>query len=369
MATTKLLHLSPLFFNPRSSLGGAERYPLNLARGLVAASQGRWEVEVVSFDRSPRCQVIEPGVTYRFLPAVNHEKSALTVLSWELPAALAAADLVHIHQVAMRASEMALLLAKQQGKPVCVTDHGSTASSEGIYPDRLELADQVICYSDYGATLLQTQTPKEVIKGGVDSDFFTPAAGPVVRDRVLFVGRITPSKGIDRLIQALPPELPLTVCGVPYHREYLGLLKQLARRKPVQFLYGASDEAIRSLYQRAWVTVLPSNYVDCYGNLCPAPELMGLTLLEAMACATPVLCARAGAMPEFVRPGETGFIYDNLAQLTDYLRYLAGNPAAVERMGRHARQAVAETYDLRVVGRKLLAVYQRLLASPKEAAA
>jgi len=44
----------------------------------------------------------------------------------------------------------------------------------------------------------------------------------------------------------------------------------------------------------------------------PAPELMGLVLLESMACGTPVLCSTTGGMPEFVRSGQTGFIYHDL---------------------------------------------------------
>src|SRR6516165_6816328 len=113
----KILHLTPLYFNDRSCLGGGERYPLNLARGVVEASGGAYEVEVVSFDNTPRRQTIQPGVTLRLLPAVN-QANPLRVLSWELPAAIAAADLVHIHQAAMRASEVALLIARQQRKPV-----------------------------------------------------------------------------------------------------------------------------------------------------------------------------------------------------------------------------------------------------------
>ena len=66
---------------------------------------------------------------------------------------------------------------------------------------------------------------------------------------------------------------------------------------------------------------------------------MGFTLLEAMACGTPAICSRVAAMPEFVRDGETGFVFDRPDELTDRLRHLAGDPALVERMGRQARAA------------------------------
>jgi glycosyltransferase involved in cell wall biosynthesis len=208
-----------------------------------------------------------------------------------------------------------------------------------------------------------------VIKGGVDGRFFTPPARPPVRDRVLYVGRLVAYKSVDQLIRALPPDLPLTVCGRPYHAHYFQLLQELAAGKQVEFILDADDETIRQLYRRAWVNVLPTRYEDCYGGLQPAPELMGLTLLEAMACGTPAICFRAGAMPEFVRHGETGFVFDRIDELTAHLRFLADNPPVVERLGRQARRVIEQEFDYRVVGARLLDLYEGLLARGWEAAA
>jgi len=92
-------------------------------------------------------------------------------------------------------------------------------------------------------------------------------------------------------------------------------------------------------------------------------------LLEAMACGTPAICSNVAAMPEFVRHGETGFVFDHLDQLTDYLTYLRDRPEVAEQIGQRARQVVEREYDYRVVGRKLLAVYERMLGRAMEAAA
>ena len=96
---------------------------------------------------------------------------------------------------------------------------------------------------------------------------------------------------------------------------------------------------------------------------------MGLTLLEAMACGTPAICSRVGGMPEFIRHGETGFVFDELGELSDYLRLLAENPALVEHMGHQARLAVEQEYDLKAVGAKLVAVYEELISQTQEVAA
>lgn len=356
----RVVHISPLFFNQRSTLGGGERYPLNITRGLIAAAGGTFTAEVISFDNVPDERPVGPGVTLRLLPAVNRH-NPLSVLSLDLPAAIAGADLVHIHQVAMRASETALLVAKQLRKPVCATDHGSTTSSCGVFANRLELADRVVCYSDYGASLLETRAKIEVIKGGVDGDFFCPPRTPLPRGHVLYAGRLVPYKSVDQLIRAMPRDLPLVVCGQPSRPDYFRLLQDLAKGKDVRFILNASDEKIRELYRTAWVTVLPTRYEDCYGNLQAAPELMGLTLLESMACGTPAICFRAGAMPEFVHHGETGFVFDGLDELTAQITYLADNSTAVEVMGRNARRRVEREFDYRVVGAKLAKLYAELM--------
>jgi glycosyltransferase involved in cell wall biosynthesis len=367
---TRIVYLSPYYFDARSCVGGGERYPVNCARAVVESSGGTCSVEILSFDQQPGQHVLQPGVTLRLLPAVK-VSNPWSVVSWDLAEALIGADLVHLHQAAMRASEVALLLARQQQKPVCVTDHGSTTSTAGAFKDRLDLADCVICYSHYGATLLQTTTPIEVIKGGVDCRFFVPPVRPPARDHLLCVARIVSSKGIDRLLTALPRDLPLTVCGKVYDPEYHGYLQKLARGKRVTFVHDADDACLLRLYQTAWGTILPSVNEDWRARVVAAPELMGLTLLESMACGTPAVCSTAGAMPEFVRDGETGFVYRDLDELTERLEYLATHPAAVEQMGARARQVTEQEYSLPIIGAQLLQVYNRLLRrSPvKESAA
>jgi glycosyltransferase involved in cell wall biosynthesis len=372
MAGKKVAYLSPFWFDKRSCPGSGERCPINWARGVAAGSRGTYAVELISYADRPGLERICPGVTLRLLPAAHQPRLPLDVVSWELPAAIADADLVHVHQVFTRSSEMALLVAKQQRKPVCVTDHGGHSSRLGLYLGSLELADRIVCQSDFAADVIRNHaasTPIEVIKGGVHSGFFRPPEAAPPRDRVLYVGRLLPHKGIDRLLQALPPELPLTLCGPALHEDYLRQLRSLAAGKQVQFVFEAGDETVRELYRRAWAAVLPSVYHDCYGHNHPAPELMGHTLLEAMACGTPAICSRVGGMPEFVRHGETGFVYDDLAELREYLSRLAGDPNLVEALGQRARQVVALELDYRAVGAKLVALYEHLIHRAREVAA
>ena len=365
----KAVYLTPLYFDERSCLGGGERYPLNLARGVVAGSAGECTVELLSFGREPARMELGPGVSLRVLEMAGRPANPLDVLSWELPDAIAGADLVHIHQAYTRCTEVGLVVAKQLGKPICVTDHGGFTSPMGERLEGLELADRIVAYSDFGASHYRCRTPIAVIRGGVDAEVFRPIEPRPPRDRVVFVGRLLPHKGIDRLIAAMPPDLPLSVCGRPYHEDYYRRLRALAAGKRVEFVTDADDESIRRLYARAWACVLPSVYQDCYDHIYLVPELMGFTLLEAMACGTPAIASRVGAMPEFVDEGRTGFVFDTEDELTGQLRRLAEDPDLVERMGAEARRTVVREYDLRVAGDRLWRLYRGLMGRTVEVAA
>lgn len=365
----KIACLTPMYFSDDSYIGGGERYPLNLSRGIVESTGGAYTVEIISFGAGSRVLPIAPGLTMRVLAVARPPQNSLDVVSWELPAALVDADLVHIHQAYTRCTEMAILVAKQQGKPIVVTDHGGTTSTLGTTVGCLELADHIISNSRFGAALYKTSTPITVIKGGVDGAHFTPPAERPQRDRVLYVGRLLPHKGIDRLITALPADLPLTVCGRAYHPEYFEVLKGLSAGKNVQFITDADDTATQALYRRAWVNVLPSVYRDYYGQTHLCPELMGFTLLEAMACGTPAICSNVAGMPEYVLDGVTGFVFDDIPMLTDRLRRLADDPALVETLGRQARRQVEREYDYRVAGARFVDIYETLIARAREVAA
>jgi glycosyltransferase involved in cell wall biosynthesis len=365
----KIACLTPNYFSDESYIGGGERYPLNLSRGIVESSRGRHSVEILSFGPSSRTYPLGPGLTIRVLEAVRKPLNPLDVVSWELPSALAGADLVHIHQAYTRCSEMAYLVAAQQRKPIVVTDHGGATSTLGTSVGSLELADQIIANSRFAASLYQTSRPITVIKGGVDGVRFCPPQIRSTRSHVLFVGRLLPHKAVDRLITALPDGLPLVVCGRAYHPAYFEMLKDLAVGKDVTFVTDADDETVLDLYRRAWATVLPSTYRDCYGITYLWPELMGFALLESMACGTPAICSDVGGMPEYVEDGVTGYVFDDEATLADRLQTLADDPPLVERMGRQGRRRVEAEYDLRVAAGRVLDVYEPLLARSSEVAA
>ncbi len=366
MPARTVAYLTPLYFDPASCLGGGERYPLNLARGVAASPGPPVRVVLISFGREAHRQTLGPGVDLQVLPLAGRAIHPLDATSWALPSALVGASLVHIHQPFTRCGELGFLIARQERIPVCVTDHGGDSSPLGRDAGMLEQVDRVIAYSDFGASFFRGHPRVSIVKGGVDAGWFQPPALRPTRDRVLFVGRLLPHKGVDVLISAMPPDLPLTVCGQPYDAGYFEYLRTLAVGKRVTFMTDADDETVRDLYTRAWATVLPSVHRDCQGGVHQKPELMGFTLLESMACGSPAVASRTGAMPEFITQGSNGYIYDTPTELKKILQKLASDPDHVEDLGRQARETVLRDYDLSVAGAKLRAVYDQLWSAPRE---
>ncbi len=176
-------------------------------------------------------------------------------------------------------------------------DVSSFVSTDGWFHGHLHISE----YSRQVAGHTRSNNAR-VILGGVDTTRFSPGGEP--GDGVLFVGRILPHKGIHDLIDAIPADVPLRIVGKPMNEEYLAALRERARGKQVTFVHDADDGALVDEYRRAACVVLPSVYTTPDGRTTQIPELLGQTLLEAMACARPVICTDVASMPEVVVHGE-----------------------------------------------------------------
>jgi glycosyltransferase involved in cell wall biosynthesis len=352
----RIAFVAPLHFGARAYVGGGERYPLNLARGVLAASTDA-QVDLIAAGDEPRTVSPQPRLGVHVLPVTLPGRNAFDHVSAALVEALERVDLVHVHQAFTRPSQLAILVAKVLGKPVVLTDHGARANEIDSSVRYLDVVDRFVFQSRFAAEQFAVTGRQTTIPGGADTRFFRPSSQPLEREFVLFVGRLLPHKGIDRLLSALPPGLPCVVAGNAYAPDYARYIRAIAAGRQVTFVDDADDFTLRDLYRRAWATVVPSVYRDAWGNVYRAPELMGFTALESMACGTPTIVSTAGALPEFVRHGSTGYIFRSLDELCAQIRSLAGGDVDADEMGRRARKLVHEEYSLDVVGRRLWDAY------------
>jgi D-inositol-3-phosphate glycosyltransferase len=123
----------------------------------------------------------------------------------------------------------------------------------------------------------------------------------------LFVGRIDPLKGADRLLETMPylgdfPGLRLVLIGGDVSsRIELEKLQKLAAGLGIQdrvtFQGTVAQTELPCFYSAADVCVVPSYY-----------ESFGLVALEALACGTPVVAADVGGVKNIIQPGRTGYV-------------------------------------------------------------
>jgi D-inositol-3-phosphate glycosyltransferase len=131
---------------------------------------------------------------------------------------------------------------------------------------------------------------------------------------VLFVGRIDPLKGIDRLLIAVSTlntgkELKLVVVGGddesrPEVERLRSLSQSLNIQDSVVFAGTVRHDELLSYYSAADVCVVPSHY-----------ESFGLVALESLACGTPVVATRVGGVENVIRQGQTGYIVEDNAPI------------------------------------------------------
>lgn len=360
----RVIHVAPTAFGADGLFGGGERYPLELARALA----GDVDCELVTFGPRPGLVRESGGLRVRTLrPRAYLYGHPAYPLAPSLLMALAGAHVVHTHHMRSAPSRLAALVARARRQRTVVTDHGLTGGDwAGLLP---RLFDRFLLVSAYSARELGAPPRRtRVIYGGADPHRYAPDPA-VSRDGVLFVGRLTPHKGVDRLIEALPPGGHLSVVGTSGHdpalpeRDYPLLLRRLAEGRDVRFLGPAPDDSLPDLYRRAAVLVLPSVERTCYGREVRVSELLGLVVLEAMASGTPVVASRLGGLAEVVQHGVTGFLVEpgNVAELRERLDQLLRDPALAARMGRNARELVLDRFTWRACAERCLAAYAELL--------
>lgn len=197
------------------------------------------------------------------------------------------------------------------------------------------------------------------VSNGLDTDFFRPEkAAAKIPDRLLFVGNTDdPKKGIFYLLQAmtyLPEQVTLTIVdqGAPSKTYAPGLVQNFGLSRRVTFTGKISPEALRRQYTASRVTVVPSLY-----------EGFGLPAAESMACGTPVVATRAGALPEVVGEDGAGILVPSRDSRT-LARVIGGilqDGDQGVKVGKSGRERVEKLFSWKTVAEHTVEVYRELV--------
>ena len=174
---------------------------------------------------------------------------------------------------------------------------------------------------------------------------------------VLFVGRLSPEKGVNVLLSAwrkLSAAIPLIIMGDGPLRESLQAEATRSGLSDVTFTGWRSRFEILTAIKQAAFVVLPS---VCY-------EGFPMTLVEAFACGTPVICSGIGSPQEIVENGKTGLHFQtaDADDLASKIEYAWNRPAALSAMGRAARQVFEKRYTAETNYQQLLQIYEKSIA-------
>jgi glycosyltransferase involved in cell wall biosynthesis len=265
-----------------------------------------------------------------------------------------------LHEVLARATEFdiihshmewaSLLLARVSPVPVVSTFHG-----------RLDLPYADAMFRDPPAGLVaisqnQADTHPDVPWAAVVHNGLRLSEAPFGTQRtdaLCFVGRVAPEKGIVEAIDiALQAGRPLRIAAkagpTATEREYFETVFQPALKaagRSVEFL-GELDQADRDeLFAQSHASLMPGSW----------PEPFGLVLIESLACGTPVIARRIGALPEILRDGIDGFFGDDVTAMA----FKVDRVVDLDR--RAIRESVLTRFSVERMTDRYMAVYQARL--------
>jgi len=294
-------------------------------------------------------------------------------------------DIIHMHEYRSLQNVVTYYFAKKYKRPYVLTAHGSIPRVVERFLLK-QLFDTLIGFRILnGASKLLASSKIEmkqymdtgisedriaIIPNGIDVKTFDnlPETGAFKRkfgldkesNIILYVGRIHKRKGIDFLVDAFArlnySNALLVIAGAGNH--YVSSLKDKAVRlgisEKVIFTGFISEADKLSAYVDSEVVVYPGLY-----------ESFPLVPIESALSSKPVIVSDDSIMAEIVTQGGFGFSarYGDVAQLTELLLKILGNPKIAEEMGSNGRDFVKKNYNWGDIVSKLEVVYFNAIAS------
>jgi glycosyltransferase involved in cell wall biosynthesis len=319
---------------PPPGYGGTEEVIDNLARGLTALGH---DVRLFTVGEST-CPVPRQWL-YRSPagPMGDRFREAAHVMA--AYQALADADIIHDH------TELGPGLAGRRRishPPVVTTVHGPVTPQ-----NRRTLAEaarhaSIVAISHAHARAFGDIPVTAVIHHGIDLDVYQP--GPGTGGYLLFIGRMSPDKGVHHAVRAARRAgWPLVIAAKirePAERAYFD--------QQVRPLLGPGDDLLGERPLAARVDLL--RYAAALLNPITWPEPFGLVMAEALATATPVLAFPNGAAPEIIDHGRTGYLCRDEDEMT----------AAIARVDHIDRKQCRAAAERRFSLARMAADYERL---------
>jgi len=277
----------------------------------------------------------------------------------------------HLHAHFLdRAATIALVAGRLLGVPYSLTAHANSIYVKPtLLPEKMSHAKSVATISEYNREHL-TQTLAEaqlegsihVVHVGLDGDAYTRALPAGQGQPLVFsVGRLTEKKGFPVLVAAcglLKEQGYRFTCEIvgqgPQRSELEATIRELGLGDTVLLRGAMPHDAVKELYQRAGVFVLPC-VIARDGDRDGIPTV----LMEAMAMQVPVVSTKLSGIPELIQDGENGLLVapGDAAALASALGRLFDDPALRAELGSRGRTKVLADFDLERNTRRLYELF------------
>jgi glycosyltransferase involved in cell wall biosynthesis len=338
----RIAQIAPLIESvPPPAYGGTERVVSYLTEALVA--QGHDVTLFASGDSVTSAELV-PVVerALRLHPRRPDWTIWHTLMVEEVFQRSGAFDVMHFHIDVLQYA-----LARRCTTPSLTTLHGRLDLPD-LVPLHARFSEHpLVSISDAQRRPLPDANWVDTVHHGLPPDLYTFRPEP--QGYFAFVGRISPEKRVDRAIEiAIACGVPLRIGAKvdPADQAYFEQhIRPLLGHPLVEFAGEIGEQAKNEFIGGARALLFPIDW----------PEPFGLVMIEALACGTPVIAYRHGAVPEVIQHGVTGYIVSSQAQAIDAAR-------RVDRIDRRrCRRAFERHFSSMAMASRYLEVYQRLV--------
>ncbi|MBI3930262.1 MAG: glycosyltransferase family 4 protein [Armatimonadetes bacterium] len=371
----RVLLISERFPPQRGGVGvSAERIARNLRPGLE-----RLDVVHLSDDLPAGVtrQREQDGVEVFEVGRARREDESLQLLEQVVRTLHGLRDYTLLHGFyAVPAGTVAVLCARLLGRPSVVSVRGNDVERDfyrtATLPWTLSRADRVLCVSrELVRKVRAVADPPEhhvlFVPNSVDGELFRPGGDGAVElpedtRIVLFTGEMRLKKGLAAILECAPelPEDVLLVLLGGVRKEERPTLERWSAAHPrtrgrlLLPRYRRDPEWLRAHYNRADLVLAPSLW-----------DGMPNTVLEAMACARPVLATAVGGIQDLVEHGRTGWLLplEQLSRLHEHIMEALDRPDR-DSVGQAAREKVLQDFTPAREIEAHLRCYRELARSP-----
>lgn len=178
------------------------------------------------------------------------------------------------------------------------------------------------------------------------------------QQRILFVGRIVPYKGLEWLLKALvktDSKIHLDIAGDGWGKpQMIELAQKMGLSDRITWHGWSNGEKLEALYQQCFTVVFPSLW----------PEPAGLVTLEAYAHFRPVIASACGGIPEYIQDGKTGILveHNHVSQLSEAITELANNYHKSRLIGEQGQAWFEAEFIMEIHLQRLADIYSKTIS-------